>query len=164
MEVFRRREPTRLSGWVPGLPVIAPLAFVLGTLFVYWSGFSDLRLALPLTLVGVPLFVLLWRTDRTGSLVEELRRGAWLVAHLLVLTLLSGLGSFDGAGVLPAPWDTVVVAVWALTLFPVAVRSGLVGRDRGAGVLSEIDDGAPGQRGEDADHRDEGEEAAGRPG
>lgn len=124
-EVFRRREPTRLSGWVPGLRVIAPISFVLATEFVYWSGFDDLRLALPLTLVGVPLFVLLWRTDRTEPLGRELRRGAWLVAHLLVLTLLSGLGSFDGAGVLGAPWDTVVVAVWSLVVFPVAVRSGL---------------------------------------
>ncbi|MDT7745584.1 MAG: hypothetical protein QOE59_4662 [Actinomycetota bacterium] len=124
-EVFRRREPTRLSGWVPGLRVIAPISFVLSTLFVYWSGFDDLRLALPLTLVGMPLFVLLWRTDRQEPLGRELRRGAWLVAHLLVLTLLSGLGSFDGAGVLPAPWDTVVVAVWALVVFPIAVRSGV---------------------------------------
>ncbi|NMO91513.1 APC family permease [Actinomycetospora sp. TBRC 11914] len=125
VEVFRRREPARLSGWVPGLPVIAPVSFVLATLFVYWSGFDDLRLALPLTLVGVPLFVVLWRADRVGSLGGELRRGAWLVVHLLVVLLLSGLGSFDGAGVLPAPWDTVVVAVWALAVFPVAVRSGL---------------------------------------
>ena len=29
------------------------------------------------------------------------------------------------AGVLPAPWDTVVVAVWALLVFPFAVRSGV---------------------------------------
>ena len=124
-EVFRRREPGRLSGWVPGLRVIAPVSFVLATLFVYWSGFSDLRLALPLTLVGVPLFVVLWRRDRSGSLLAELRRGAWLVVHLLVLVLLSGLGSFDGLGVLPAPWDSVVVAVWAALVFPVAVRSGV---------------------------------------
>jgi hypothetical protein len=73
----------------------------------------------------VPLFVLLWRTDRQEPLGRELRRGAWLVAHLLVLTLLSGLGSFGGAGVPPAPWDTVIVAVWALVVFPIAVRSGV---------------------------------------
>jgi amino acid transporter len=129
-EVFRRREPTRLSGWVPGLRVIAPLAFVLSTLFVYWSGFDDLRLALPLTLVGVPLFVVLWRRDRATPLLDELRRGAWLVAHLVVLTALSALGSFDGAGVLPAPWDSLVVAAVALVVFPVAVRSGVRESDR----------------------------------
>lgn len=44
---------------------------------------------------------------------------------LVVLTLLSGLGSFDGAEVIPAPWDTPVVAAWALSLFPLAVRSGV---------------------------------------
>jgi amino acid transporter len=127
-EVFRRTEPDRLSGWVPGLRVIAPVSFVLASEFVYWSGFDHLRLALPLTLVGVPLFVLLWRTDRSTPLLPELRRGAWLVAHLLLLTLLSGLGTFDGLGAIPAPWDTVVVAVVALAVFPWAVRSGV--RDR----------------------------------
>jgi amino acid transporter len=123
--VFRVVEPERLSGWVPGLRVIAPLSFVLASEFIYWSGWHDLRIALPLTLAGVPLFVALWRTDRSAPLLAELRRGAWLVAYLLTLTLLSGLGSFAGANLLPAPYDSIVVALVALVVFPVAVRSGV---------------------------------------
>lgn len=123
--VFRIVEPERLSGWVPGLRVIAPISFVLATEFIYWSGWDDLRLALPLTLIGVPLFVALWRTDRTTPLLDELRRGAWLVGYLLALTLLSGLGSFDGANLLPAPYDSVVVGLMAVAVYPLAVRFGV---------------------------------------
>jgi amino acid transporter len=123
--VFAVVEPDRLSGWVPGLRFIAPVSFVLASEFIYWSGWPDLRLALPLTLLGVPLFVALWRTDRTVPLGTELRRGAWLVAHLLLLTALSGLGSFEGAGLLPAPYDTIAVALGSLAVFPLAVRSGV---------------------------------------
>ena len=46
--------------------------------------------------------------------LDELRRGAWLVVHLAVLTLLSWLGTFGGSGHLGAPWDSVVVGAVAL--------------------------------------------------
>jgi amino acid transporter len=122
--VFLAVEPERLSGWVPGLRWIAPLSFVAATEFIYWSGWEALRLALPLTLVGVPLFLWLWRSDRSEPLGLELRRGAWLVGYLLLLTLLSWLGSFDGSQHLPAPWDSVVAAVLGLVVYPLAVRAG----------------------------------------
>jgi amino acid transporter len=122
--VFHAVEPERLSGWVPGLRWIAPASFLVATEFVYWSGWHDLRWALPLTLVGVPLFLLLWRTDRSGPLLAELRRGAWLVVYLAALTGLSWLGSFSGSGLLAAPYDSLAVAALALVAFPVAVRSG----------------------------------------
>jgi amino acid transporter len=122
--VFLAVEPDRLSGWVPGLRVIAPVSFLVATEFVYWSGWHDLRLALPLTLVGVPLFVWLWRTDRTTPLGTELCRGAWLVAYLVLLTLLSWLGSFGGVAYLTSPYDSIVVGLVALAVFPWAVRSG----------------------------------------
>jgi amino acid transporter len=121
--VFRSVEPDRLSGWVPGLRWIAPISFVIATEFVYWSGWHDLRLALPLTLIGVPLFLALWRDDRTAPLLTELRRGGWLVGYLLALTLLSWLGSFTGSGYLAAPYDSLAAGVLALVVFVRAVRS-----------------------------------------
>jgi amino acid transporter len=136
----REHGVARSGGQVPGLWWMAPLGYVVASEFVFWSGWHDLRLALPLALAGVPLYLFLrWgerRTangphgperapagDRSPSLVDELWRGAWLVVHLLVLTLLSWLGSFGGSGRLPAPYDTLVVAVVALAVFVWAVRS-----------------------------------------
>lgn len=118
----RERGVPRAEGQVPGVRWIAPLSFVVASEFVFWSGWHDLRLALPLVLVGVPLF-LLQRRGGTGG-PAELRHGAWLVFHLAALTLLSWLGSFGGSGRLPAPYDTVAVGALALGVFAWAVRSG----------------------------------------
>lgn len=115
----------RMAGWVPGLRWIAPVSFVVASEFVYWSGWHDLRLALPLVLAGLLLFLAMWRTGHNErSLAEELRTGAWLVVYLSALTLLSWLGTFKGSGRLPAPYDSFTVAVVTLGIFFWAVRSG----------------------------------------
>lgn len=121
---FAIAEPHRLSGWVPGLRWIAPISFVVATEFVYWSGWEQLRLAMPMALVGVPLFLVMWRNNREGPLLAELRTGGWLVCYLAGLTLLSWLGSFDGIDVVPAPFDTLIVAMFAAAVFGWALHTG----------------------------------------
>ncbi|POX36911.1 amino acid transporter [Streptomyces sp. Ru73] len=168
--VFRAEPGGRTAGWVPGLQWIAPLSFVVASEFVYWSGWQDLRLALPLVLGGLLIFLAMRRpgaeaaggagagrgagtgagsggsdgtagSDDTGdsegaagsggigprhrSLAAELRTGAWLVTYLVALTVLSGLGTFEGTGLLPAPYDSIAVAVVATAVFFWAVRSGV---------------------------------------
>ena len=123
--VFRGRPDGGLVGWIPGLAWIAPLSFVVASEFVYWSGWHDLRLALPMVLIGLPIFVVLRpEHHEEASLRAELRRGAWLVVYLLVLTLLSWLGSFKGSDRLPAPYDSITVAVVSLAVFAWAVHEG----------------------------------------
>jgi amino acid transporter len=114
----------RLARWIPPMRVLAPLSFVAATEFVYWSGWHDLRVALPLTLIGLPLFLVAWRHRPRADVLAELGRGGWIVAYVAVLILLSYLGSFGGQDVLGAPWDTIVVAVLGLLTYGLAVRSG----------------------------------------
>ncbi|MEV4738964.1 APC family permease [Streptomyces sp. NPDC049555] len=123
--VFRADPGTRMAGWVPGLRWIAPLSFVVSSEFVYWSGWHDLRLALPVVLAGVVLYAGMRRTAEDGPLAGELRDGAWLLCYLSGLTLLSWLGTFKGSGRLPAPYDSLAVAAFALAVFFWAVRSGV---------------------------------------
>ncbi|MCZ2526467.1 APC family permease [Streptomyces sp. HB2AG] len=119
---FRAAAPERLAGWVRGLGWIAPAGFVVASELVYWSAWENLRIALPELLAAVLLFsVLRRRTD----LRAELRTGAWLLGYLGWMLVLSGLGSFGGVGVIPAPWDTVVVALCALATYRWGVRSGV---------------------------------------
>jgi amino acid transporter len=119
----------RIASWVPPLRVLAPVAFVVATEFVYWSGWHDLRIALPLTLIGVPLFVWSWyqrRGEGGAGLGVELARGAWIVVHLGAVLLLSYLGSFGGRDVLGSPSDSIVVGVVAVLAYVAALRSALL--------------------------------------
>ncbi|WP_345640194.1 APC family permease [Streptomyces tremellae] len=120
----RERGAGRRDGQLPGMRWIAPLSFAVAGEFVYWSGWHSLRLALPLVLIGLPVFLLLRRPPDGPPRSAELRRGVWLVCYLAALTLLSWLGSFGGSGRLPAPYDSVTVALVALAVFGWAVRSG----------------------------------------
>ncbi|MFE3898803.1 APC family permease [Streptomyces sp. NPDC059153] len=120
----RESGAPRTEGEVPGVRWIAPVSFIVASEFVFWSGWHDLRLALPLVLLGVPLFLLQQRGGEGASPRVELLHGAWLVCHLAALTLLSWLGTFGGSGHLPAPYDSVAVAVVSLGVFVWAVHSG----------------------------------------
>jgi hypothetical protein len=107
------------------MKVLAPVSFVAATEFVYWSGWHDLRIALSLTLIGLPLYIVTWRGLGRARLAAELRRGAWLVGYLAALLLVSFLGSFgSGRDVIAAPWDTVLVAVLGAAAYALAVAAG----------------------------------------
>jgi amino acid transporter len=112
----------RAARWIPPMRVLAPISFVAATEFVYWSGWGDLKIALALTLVGLPLYLV--ANYRQPDLRAELVRGAWVVAYIAALLLVSYLGSFGGRDVIAAPWDTIVVAVLGVVTYTVAVASG----------------------------------------
>ncbi len=84
---FRQAEATSLAGWIPGIRWIAPASFLVSTEIIYWSGWHQIKTALPVTLVGLVLFaVLRGRGDRERPLVQELHStGGWLVLYLVVL-------------------------------------------------------------------------------
>ncbi|MFB6591530.1 MULTISPECIES: APC family permease [Streptomyces] len=120
---FREAAPERLAGWVRGLGWIAPAGFVVASELVHWSDWENLRIALPELLAAVLLFAVLRRRDL--DLRAELRTGAWLLGYLVWLLVMSGLGSFGGMNLIPAPWDTVAVALSALATYRWGVRSGV---------------------------------------
>jgi len=104
---------------------LAPLAFVLATLIIYWAGWHELRIALPILLVGVVVYA--YQHWRSGAPWADARLGMWLVAYLAGVLLVSGIGSSDFGGTdwVPAPWDSVAVAVIALASWLGGVRAGM---------------------------------------
>ncbi|MFF7634450.1 APC family permease [Kitasatospora sp. NPDC008050] len=121
---LRAADPARQAGRSPALRWVAPLAFVVATLFVYWSAWHRLRVTVPLTLLGLPLFWATRRGEPAARLLRELRKGAWLVVWLLALLVFSAIGGFGGSNLVPKPYDSFAVGGCGLAVFFWGVRSG----------------------------------------
>jgi putative effector of murein hydrolase LrgA (UPF0299 family) len=112
---FRRTGVTGPGNRLRGVGVVAPFAFVVSALVIYWVGWSDMLKTLFIVVPGLAWYAVLHvRREHT---TDDLRAGAWLVAHLAFLYVLSAVGSFDGLGLVPAPWDSVVVAVVSAAVY-----------------------------------------------
>lgn len=135
---FRSAAPTGLAGWIPGIKWIAPASFLVSTEIIYWSGWAQIKWAFPLTLIGLLVFGVLRTRDR--PLAQELRTGAWLVVYLVAIIGFSYLGgtAFGGDDSITAPWDSIVVGVFALALYAWAVSEGRKHIERTASL--DIDD------------------------
>jgi amino acid transporter len=135
---FRSAAPTGLAGWIPGIKWIAPASFLVSTEIIYWSGWAQIKWAFPLTLIGLLVFGVLRAKDR--PLAQELRTGAWLVVYLVAIIVFSYVGgtAFGGDNSITAPWDSIIVGVFALALYVWAVREGTKHIERTASL--DIDD------------------------
>ncbi|WP_344944689.1 APC family permease [Actinomadura miaoliensis] len=149
LAVLRRGDPDRPRPFrLPAASVLAPLAFVMASLLIFWAGWPTVWRLLAAVAIGV---VLLggWHALRSGAgrppaepaederaQSEQAEGGRppldwrwslWLWPYFAGMGVLSYLGSFEGRGVLPFGWDMAAVAVFALLMFTVAVARPLPG-------------------------------------
>lgn len=112
------------SGW------IAPAAFVIGTLIVYFTGWhTDSKLLLAI-LVGIVLYLIFGYV--TPEAIQKpdaasVKSGLWLVVFLVAMLGVSFLGSSKLGGLknaIPYPLDIIVVIVIGLVFFYWGVASG----------------------------------------
>lgn len=97
--------------WTRAMPVIAPIAFIVSGLILYWSGWSQAWVGVLLFLISVPIAVFIMLRDRKIFTPKLLLHGLWFVAFMIFILLMSAIGSFGGAGWLPSPIDSIVVAI-----------------------------------------------------
>ncbi|MFJ8040102.1 APC family permease [Kitasatospora sp. NPDC096147] len=99
------------------LPWLAPLAFVFGTLVLYWARWPLTGQVLLIIGAGLPVYAWYeWRAHRADpahDLARHLRSGLWLVVYLVAMALVSWLGGteFGGLGYLAPGWDVLLVAL-----------------------------------------------------
>ena len=96
------------------------LTFVLASWAILWCGWPSLRFAVPLVLVPALLFLIL-RRGRDVELVGVL----WWFLYLAGLSLIAWLGTPTTRPLLSTSQQLVVTALFALAVFPLAVRSRL---------------------------------------
>ncbi len=116
-----RNRPFRL----PAGGLLAPLAFVIASILLYWSQWPQTGETLGVLLFGVLIYVGYALAGRVSG--ASVRFGLWLVAYLIVMAVISYLGAkhFGGIDAIPFGWDLLCVAVVSLALYFWGVRQGV---------------------------------------
>jgi len=114
-------RPFRLMG----AEVLAPAAFIVANLIIYWGGWDTnwkLGVALLIGFVVMAITYFTAKPDRKPTF--DLQAAYWLVPYLGGLAVISYLGAkdFGGRGLFPFGWDALVVAVFSVVIFFLAVR------------------------------------------
>ena len=111
---------------VPGLHLLAPVAFVLATLMLYWARWPHTGEIMLLLVLPMPVY--LYSQAKAGwfDFSRHLQGAWWLIAYLAAVVALSWAGSkeFAGKGYIGYGWDQLSVALVALAFFSWGLRSG----------------------------------------
>ncbi|MCI0183232.1 APC family permease [Sulfoacidibacillus ferrooxidans] len=124
-------RPYRLAG----ASIISPLAFVIGSLIIYWTGWaidSKLLIALLIGIILYGIFSLLLPSEIERPSGQSFKSGIWLILYLLVMLFFSYAGSTKLGELknwIAYPWDMVIVAMTSLVFFYVGVQSGYRTKD-----------------------------------
>lgn len=103
---------------MPLVNVFAPMAFVVATLIIIWSGWDTMWRLLLTMVVGVVVFLVRMRQERVRFDRLDLREASWLLPFIGGIGVISYLGDYGGGrGILDEPWLFVVAAVFALLVF-----------------------------------------------
>ncbi|MEA2212621.1 MAG: hypothetical protein QOF83_2569 [Solirubrobacteraceae bacterium] len=126
---------------IPAGHIFAPLAFVLANLIVYWAGWSIYSTLMVVMLVGFVLIGLSYALHLNSNR-PQIDWGAafWVLPYLIGMGVISYLGQYPspGAGILggvgtfktvlvggtadiPFYWDLLVVAVFSLVIYYLAI-------------------------------------------
>ena len=128
LAAFRGQVPEAPRPYrMPGAAVMAPLAFILANMLIYWSGFEVLwKLAIAIVIGYVLIGIFMYFDPQRPPL--DWRSAQWLPVYLIGMGIISWQGQFSGqssttplaptnTGNLPFWWDMLVVAAFSLAIF-----------------------------------------------
>src|SRR5450755_668487 len=123
-QVPEAERPYRMQAAV----VLAPLAFVLANLIIYWSGFEVLWKLGICIIIGYVLIGIFMAFDPQRPPLHW-KSAQWLPVYLIGMGIISWQGQYSGAASTPKPlpptntghiafwWDMVIVAVFSLIIY-----------------------------------------------
>jgi amino acid transporter len=111
---------------VPGLPVVAALAFVFATEVLYWAQWPLTGEIILLIVIALPVYLYYQGRNRWTDFARQLRASWWLIIYLPTIAFVSWAGSarFGGHDYLTWGWDLTVVAALGVAFFIWGARSG----------------------------------------
>jgi amino acid transporter len=125
---FRRQVPDADRPYrMPGATVVAPLAFIIANLIIYWSGFEVIWKLGFCVIIGYVIIGIFMAYDKDRPPLDW-KSAQWLPVYLIGMGIISWLGQFSGtsekhpvpptnSGLIPFWWDMLVVALFSLAIF-----------------------------------------------
>jgi amino acid transporter len=111
---------------IPGLPILAGVAFIMATELLYWARWPLTGEIILLMVVALPVYLYYQARSNWHDFGRQLKGAWWLICYLPALALVSWMGSteFGGQGYLSYGVDLAVVAVIGLVFYVWGVKSG----------------------------------------
>lgn len=123
LAVFRKKLPNENRPYkLPIYQFMAPLAFVIGALLIYWSGFQAVSISIISVFVGLLLLIVVKSHGHFG--MEDVKAGWWLPTYMVVVLVLSYFGS-DGINTIIFPYDTIVFIIVTIVFYFFGYWAGL---------------------------------------
>ena len=125
---FRRQVPDASRPYrMPAATVLAPLAFILANLIIYWSGFEVLWKLGICIVIGYVVIGLFMAYDQNRPPLDW-KSAQWLPVYLIGMGIISWQGQYSGTSEkhplaptntfhIPFWWDMLVVAVFSLVIY-----------------------------------------------
>lgn len=114
---------------LPYAKIIAPIAFYICNMLVFWTGWQTVSYLLIALGMGILMFVMQYIRLGYSSLLDEFNTALWLIPYFIGLGLISYLGSFGGGvNLLKFGMDFIVMALFSCVIFYYSVRLALPGR------------------------------------
>jgi len=130
---FRSQVPDAVRPYrLGGAAVLAPLAFIIANLLIYWSGFEVVwKLGIVLVIGYVVIGIAMAFDPQRPSI--QWKSAIWLPVWLIGMGIISWMGQYGGGAQLspvntddiPFWWDIVVVAAFSLAIYYWAMYSKL---------------------------------------
>lgn len=125
---LRKIEPDLKRPFKPNyMKFLAPFAFVLTSLAIYWSMWPTTVQVIFVIALGLLVYIYYEIKYQHSNLKTQLLHAYWLIAYLIFISIISYIGSngFGGINVIAYPWDFVVIIICSLAFYYWGIKSSM---------------------------------------
>ncbi|WP_308555901.1 APC family permease [uncultured Lactobacillus sp.] len=109
------------------MPWLAPIAFVLTSLAIYWSMWPTTIQVILVIALGLPVYIYYEIRYQHSNLKAQLKHCWWMIVYLIFMSIMSYIGSsgFGGQDFIKYPFDFVVIIIVSLGFYYWGIHSSL---------------------------------------
>ena len=109
------------------MPWLAPIAFVLTSLAIYWSMWPTTIQVILVIALGLPIYIYYEIHYQHLNLKAQLKHCWWMIVYLIFMSIMSYVGSsgFGGQDWIKYPFDFVVIIIISLCFYYWGIKSAL---------------------------------------